>query len=75
MRLTEKGQVTIPIRIRDQLGLRPGDEVEFVNEKDGVRIRRAAGSPSPGRRLVERLRGRGDVPMSTAEIMALTRDG
>lgn len=75
MRLTEKGQVTIPIRIRDELGLRPGDEVEFVHEKDGVRIRRAAESPSPGRRLVERLRGRGDVPMSTAEIMALTRKG
>lgn len=75
MRLTEKGQVTIPIRIRDELGLRPGDEVEFVHEKDGVRIRRGAGSPAPGRRLVERLRGRGDVPMSTAEIMALTREG
>jgi AbrB family looped-hinge helix DNA binding protein len=75
MRLTEKGQVTIPIRIREELGLRPGDEVEFVSEKDGVRIRRASGNPSPGRRVVERLRGRGDVPMSTAEIMALTRDG
>ncbi|GHF85909.1 AbrB family looped-hinge helix DNA binding protein [Amycolatopsis bartoniae] len=74
MRLTEKGQVTIPKAIRERLGLGPGDEVEFVLDEDGARIKRASGSPSRGRRLVERLRGRGDVALSTAEIMALTRD-
>jgi len=75
MRLTEKGQVTIPIQIREQLGLHPGDEVEFVMDADGVRIKRSAANPSTGRRIVERLRGRGDIAMTTAEIMALTRDG
>jgi AbrB family looped-hinge helix DNA binding protein len=74
MRLTEKGQVTVPIRIREQLGLHPGDEVEFVVDGDAVRLRRAAGSPTAGRRIVDRMRGRGDVRMSTDEIMALTRD-
>lgn len=74
MRLTEKGQVTVPVRVREQLGLRPGDEVEFVVDGDTVRLRRAAGSPTAGRRIVDRMRGRGDVPMSTDEIMALTRD-
>jgi AbrB family looped-hinge helix DNA binding protein len=72
--LTDKGQVTIPIRIREMLGLRPGDEVEFVLDEHGARIKRAATNPPAGRRLVERLRGRGDVNLSTAEIMALTRE-
>jgi AbrB family looped-hinge helix DNA binding protein len=39
-RLTSKGQVTIPKPVRDQLGLRPGDVVEFVECSDGVRVRR-----------------------------------
>jgi len=73
MRLTDKGQVTIPIAVRNKLGLRPGDEVEFVVDGDGARIVRSARTPRRGRRIVDNLRGRGDVPMSTAEIMALTR--
>jgi len=35
MRVTEKGQVTIPKPIRDRLGISPGSEVEFV-ERDSV---------------------------------------
>jgi antitoxin PrlF len=34
-RLTEGGQVTIPKHVRDGMGLRPGDEVEFVAERGG----------------------------------------
>lgn len=74
MRLTDKGQVTIPVAVRNQLGLRPGDEVEFMVDGDAVRITRSRTAPSRGRRIVDNLRGRGDVPMSTDEIMALTRD-
>ncbi|GIX48417.1 MAG: hypothetical protein KatS3mg131_2628 [Candidatus Tectimicrobiota bacterium] len=37
--LTSKGQVTIPKKVRDRLGLRPGDELEFVFEGDRVQIR------------------------------------
>jgi AbrB family looped-hinge helix DNA binding protein len=33
-RVTVKGQVTVPQRVREKLGLRPGDEVDFV-EKNG----------------------------------------
>lgn len=73
MRLTDKGQVTIPVAIRNHLGLRPGDEVEFVVDGDSVRVVRSTRSPLRGRRMVGHLRGRGDVRMSTAEIMALTR--
>jgi antitoxin PrlF len=35
VRLTDKGQVTIPKQVRDELGLRTGDEVEFVADANG----------------------------------------
>jgi antitoxin PrlF len=74
-RLTSKGQVTIPMAIRDQLGLAPGTEVEFEVEGDTVVLRKQAGGPSRGQRLVERLRGSGtaNLDLTTDEIMALTR--
>jgi antitoxin PrlF len=39
-RLTDKGQVTIPKHVRDGMGLRPGDEVEFVAVDGGYRLRK-----------------------------------
>jgi len=75
MRITSKGQVTIPQAIREKAGLLPGAEVEFALEGHAVRIARArkpAGA-TRGERIVARLRGAGDVRMSTDEIMALTR--
>lgn len=45
-RLTSKGQITIPKPVRDRLGLRPGDEVAFVEGEDGVRVeKRIVDSP------------------------------
>ena len=77
MRITSKGQVTIPAAIRERAGLLPHTEVEFELDGDAVRIVRAKPSEprdeSRGERLVQRLRGRGTVRMSTDEIMALTR--
>lgn len=73
MRITSKGQITIPQQVRRELGLEPGDEVE-VQVKDGVaQIVPLHGPTGRGRRVVEALLGKGDVPLSTAEIMALTR--
>ncbi|MBM4381875.1 MAG: AbrB/MazE/SpoVT family DNA-binding domain-containing protein [Deltaproteobacteria bacterium] len=75
MRVTAKGQVTIPVEIREKLGLLPNCEVEFELSGNAVRIRRArrAKKSSRGRSLVERLRGRGGVRLTTDEILALTR--
>ena len=74
MRMTSKGQVTIPMDIRETLGLLPNTEVEFEIDGDAVRIRRAV-SPTRnrGREIVEHLRGRGTVKMTTDEIMRLLR--
>jgi AbrB family looped-hinge helix DNA binding protein len=73
MRVTEKGQVTIPKELRDALGIGAGTEVDFERNEDTLVVRKASDAPSRGRQLVERLRGRGDVGMTTDEIMALTR--
>ena len=74
MRITSKGQVTIPAAIREQAGLMPNTEVTFEYDGSSVRLVRAKGrKPSRGARIVANLRGRGDVAMSTDEIMALTR--
>jgi AbrB family looped-hinge helix DNA binding protein len=73
VRITSKGQVTIPQQVRRELGLEPGDEVEIV-VRDGVAaIVPAQGPSGRGRRIVDALLGRGDVELSTDEIMALTR--
>jgi len=72
MKVTTKGQVTIPQEIRERLGLLPHTEVDFEVRGDGVLLRKAA-TKSRGTRVVEHLRGRGTVRMSTDEILALTR--
>lgn len=74
MRLTSKGQVTIPIAIRERLGLRPGTEVEFGIEDDAVTIRKTTDGAGRGRQLVERMRERATAALTTDEIMALTRE-
>jgi AbrB family looped-hinge helix DNA binding protein len=73
MRVTEKGQVTIPKELRDALGIGAGTEVTFERADDTIVVRKAEGRSNRGRELVGRLRGRGDVRLSTEEIMALTR--
>lgn len=73
MKITTKGQVTIPQDIRERFGLLPHTEVEFQVRGDVVVLTKADGAPRRGRRIVESIRGRGDVPMTTDEIMALTR--
>lgn len=75
MRITTKGQVTIPAEIRERLGLLPDTEVDFIVDGDTVRIVRRDGARRAGRgaKVIRRLRGTGTIRMSTDEIMALTR--
>lgn len=77
MRITSKGQVTIPQEIRERTGLLPDTEVEFLVDGEGVRIIKARDPrrPTRGMRVVEALRRsrKGQTRMSTDEIMALMR--
>ena len=76
MRLTSKGQVTIPQEIREKLGLLPHSEVDFDIVGDSVRIRKAKGSrrTSRGDMIVGQLRGTGNKRYrSTDELMKLLR--
>jgi AbrB family looped-hinge helix DNA binding protein len=75
MRMTVKGQVTIPIEMREKLGLLPNSEVEFTLVGDSVRITKAKGAKSRGQRLLEAMRKapRPRSGMTTDQLMALTR--
>lgn len=70
--VTSKGQVTIPKRVRELLGISPGSMVDFERAQDGrivlVKIQK---KPRPNR--FARLRGHAGKGLSTAEIMAMTR--
>jgi len=59
-KVTSKGQITLPKRVRTRLGLVPGDEVEFVEEGGEFRLRRHVGdSPfAPYRGHLSKLRGK-----------------
>lgn len=46
-RISSKGQVTIPQEIREKLGLRAGDRVDFVEEQGSVRLKPERGHANP----------------------------
>jgi len=73
MRVTSKGQVTIPQEIRKRLNITPASEVDFVVDEDErvyiVKVKDA----EPADNRFAKLRGVATVKMSTEEIMALTR--
>jgi AbrB family looped-hinge helix DNA binding protein len=72
MRVTTKGQVTIPQDIREKLGIFPSVEIDFVEEKGRVYIVKKKGKSADTQRF-KNLRGIATVKMTTDQIMALTR--
>jgi AbrB family looped-hinge helix DNA binding protein len=73
MRITSKGQVTIPQYIRERNGFLPHTDVEFVEEAGAVVLRKIEGGNRKAREWVRRYRGTADAGMTTDEIMRLTR--
>jgi antitoxin PrlF len=72
--LTSKGQVTVPKKVRDYLGLKPGAAVTFELLDNGKIALRAAKAGAKRRTSTfAKLRGRATVHMTTEEILALTR--
>ena len=72
MRVTTKGQVTIPQHIREKLGITPATEVDFVEDKGRIFLVKRKGGKAAMRKFAK-LRGSATVKMTTDEIMALTR--
>ncbi|ACD90517.1 transcriptional regulator, AbrB family [Chlorobium limicola DSM 245] len=73
MKVTTKGQVTIPVNIREKLGITPDTEVDFLQEGDRIVIVKRKDATTASRKF-KKLRGIATVKMTTDEIMALTRE-
>lgn len=76
MKVTVKGQITIPISLRERFGLNPGTEVEFVAGEGVLQVKarkRSSKSASASERWLAKAAGSAKPGVSTDEIMALTR--
>ncbi len=72
MRVTTKGQVTIPRDIREALGISPETEIDFIEDGGRFYIVKT-GEPSVTRKF-SKFRGIASVKMTTDEIMSFTRE-
>lgn len=74
MRITTKGQVTIPQDIREKAGLLPNTEVRFEYSRGKVTLVPVGGKQTRGTAIVTALRGSmKHLGMTTDELMAFTR--
>lgn len=75
MRITSKGQVTIPQAIREQVGLLPHTEVEFSVERGRAVLRPKSGPADRGRLITAHLKTHGArMRMRSKDLLALLRD-
>jgi len=76
MRMSPSGEVTIPLSLREKAGLTPETEIEVELDSEALRIVKARKLVTPvrGDRIVEHLRGRATVGMTTDELLAMTRE-
>lgn len=82
MRVTSKGQVTIPLDLRRLAGIEPNSDVFFGIENGKITIERrdVKAENENGERLkrfldaLDRLEGTGDPALSADDVMALTRE-
>jgi AbrB family looped-hinge helix DNA binding protein len=76
MKITVKGQITIPIALRERFGLRPGTEVEFVATDGALQVKprkKTKKAVSPSDHWLAKAAGSAKKGMSTDELMAITR--
>lgn len=72
MKVTSKGQVTIPVEFRNEYGFLPHSDLEWVRGKEGLILKRKESSHR-GEGLIMHIAGTATVKMNTDEIMRLTR--
>ena len=71
MRISERGQVTIPQELREQYGLLANTEVQFVADGNGLRL---VADPTSRALQIDSLYGRKHFGRSTDELMSLLRE-
>lgn len=74
MKITSKGQVTIPQEIREKYGLLPNTEVDFVAERGRVFLKPKTGRQTRADRMMEHFRNAPKMRMSSKELLAVLRD-
>ncbi len=74
MKITSKGQVTIPQKFRSKFGFLPDTEVQFVAEKRALRLVKSKSREAKGWKLVRKMTGTATTKLTTEQIMRLTRD-
>jgi AbrB family looped-hinge helix DNA binding protein len=78
MRMTSKGQVTIPKHVRESAGIKPGVDLAVVYERGEIKIKREVNSKNGDASMqyaawLKRVRGVATANVTTAEILAATR--
>jgi AbrB family looped-hinge helix DNA binding protein len=76
MKVTVKGQITIPLALRERFNLRPGTEVEFVAGKQALEIKPIDPAESSRKAFdlwLSKAAGSGRPGITTDELMAITR--
>jgi antitoxin PrlF len=71
MHVTTKGQITIPLELREKYGITPDTELEMVDDNGKITIKK--GEKQKRKNKFGKFRGIADIKMTTDEIMALTR--
>jgi antitoxin PrlF len=79
MRMTSKGQVTIPKNVRDSAGIKPGADLSVVYDQGVIKVLRqkrstVAADEQARATWLNRVRGVSTSDISTEEILAMTRD-
>jgi AbrB family looped-hinge helix DNA binding protein len=76
MKVTVKGQITIPLALRERFGLGPGTEVEFVATGGVLQVKprkQASKAARPFDHWLAKAAGSAKPGMTTDEIMTITR--
>ena len=73
MKITSKGQVTIPLKVREKLGVGYNSEIDFIEKQGKVYIIKSTVKTTNKNRF-QTLKGTASIKMTTDEILSLTRE-
>lgn len=73
MKIDTDGKITIPPEVQEQLGFKPGTEIQLEVMGDTLQIRKPKVS-NRGMKLIAAIRGKATSGLTTNDIMQLTRE-